>query len=216
MEGWERVLFIMEQEKLNKNSMSRQIGLEQNVTIGAVIKERKNPRATTLKRIAEAFPQYNKEWVMTGKEPIMNNEKEILITNEQEIRYVPLIPISAQGGSLDSFITSMKDCDYEKITSPINNVDIAITVNDTSMAPEFPNGSIVFVQKVNEKAFIDWGKVYVLDTCNGIIMKTLTPSDQKEFIRCVSINDNPIYAPFDIKKDDIFGFYRVRLCLSFK
>lgn len=84
------------------------------------------------------------------------------------------------------------------------------------MADEYPNGSIVLAKRINERAFIDWGEVYVLDTCNGVVVKTLTPSQKEDCVRCVSINPNPIYAPFEVALNDIYGVYRVMLCMAKK
>ncbi|MDR0660069.1 MAG: hypothetical protein LBG19_04550 [Prevotellaceae bacterium] len=47
--------------------------------------------------------------------------------------YVPLLPISAQGGSLNDFIVSVKDRDCERIVSPIKGADFAMTVAGDSM-----------------------------------------------------------------------------------
>ena len=136
--------------------------------------------------------------------------------NEMEFTRVPLLPISAQGGSLNDFVVSVSLQDCEKIISPINGADIAITISGDSMADEYPNGSIVLAKRINERAFIDWGKVYVLDTCNGVVVKTLTPSEKEDCIRCVSINPDPIYAPFEVALNDIYGVYRVMLCMAKK
>jgi phage repressor protein C with HTH and peptisase S24 domain len=124
--------------------------------------------------------------------------------------------LSAQGGSLNDFIVSVKGSDCEKIVSPIKGADWAITVSGDSMAPEFPAGSLVLIKKINEKAFIDWGKVYVLDTCNGTVIKILEPSKKDGYIKCSSINPEPRYAPFEVSFDDIYGIYRVMLCMAVK
>lgn len=129
---------------------------------------------------------------------------------------VPLLPISAQGGSLNEFFVSVKNSDCEQIISPIKGADFAITVAGDSMAPEYPNGSQVLIKKINEKAFIDWGKVFVLDTCNGAVIKVVVPSDREGCIRCVSVNPDPRFAPYDVCLTDIFGIYRVMLCMSIK
>lgn len=34
------------------------------------------------------------------------------------------------------------------------------------MAPEYPSGSRILIKRIDEKAFIEWGRVYVLDTMN--------------------------------------------------
>ena len=129
---------------------------------------------------------------------------------------VPLLPMSAMGGGLNDFVVSVMEHDCEKIVTPIKDVDFAITIAGESMAPEYPNGSVVFIKRINEAAFIDWGKAYVLDTVNGVVVKILTPSNKKNYVRCVSINPDPIYAPFDILMSDIRGIYRIKLCMSIK
>ena len=57
---------------------------------------------------------------------------------------------------------------------------------------------------------MEWGKVYVLDTENGVIVKQLAPSTLGEdFVCCKSFNDAPEFAPFNVPKASIFGIYRV-------
>lgn len=135
-----------------------------------------------------------------------------------ENRYtIPLLPLSAQGGSLNDFVTSVHDYQCEKVISPISGAQMAITVSGDSMAPEFPNGSQVLVKKIDEKIFIEWGRVYVLDTANGVVIKELEPSTKgDEYIKCVSLNEDPRYAPFDVCLDSVYGIYRVMLCMSTK
>lgn len=130
--------------------------------------------------------------------------------------YVPLLPISAQGGSLNDFVVSVKDNDCERVISPVKGADFAMTVSGNSMHPEYPSGSQILIKKINEKAFIDWGKVYVLDTCNGSVIKKILPADDKDprKLKCVSIN--PEYPSFEVSLDDVFGVYRVLLCMSVK
>jgi hypothetical protein len=128
--------------------------------------------------------------------------------------FVPLLPISAQAGTLDDFVVSVKDSDCERVIAPIKGVDFALTVAGDSMAPEYPSGSQILVKKINERAFIDWGRVYVLDTCNGIVIKRIFPSDDPNRFKCVSINSED--PPFDVSCEDIFGVYRVLMCWSVK
>lgn len=130
--------------------------------------------------------------------------------------FVPLLPISAQGGSLNDFIVSVKDSECERVVSPVKGADFAITVAGDSMSPEYPSGSQIFIKKINVNAFIDWGKVYVLDTCNGTVIKRIFPAEDNNprKVKCVSIN--PEYPPFEVSLDNVFGIYRVLLCMSVK
>ena len=128
---------------------------------------------------------------------------------------VPLIPISAQGGSLNDFTASVMEYDCEKVLSPIRDVDFAMTVSGDSMSPEYPSGCQVLVKRINERAFIDWGKVFVLDTINGTIIKKLMPVEgDPEKVTCVSIN--PEYPSFEVGFEHIRGVYRVLMCMSLK
>ena len=159
----------------------------------------------------------SRSWLLTGTEdksiviPSIN-----LVTNLGEAELIPLLPTSAQGGSLNEFLISVKSADCEHLISPIKGADFALNVAGDSMSPEYPSGSKILIKKINEKAFIDWGKVFVLDTCNGIILKKIVPSEKEGCIRCVSINPHPDYAAYDIRMGDIFGMYRVLLCMSEK
>ena len=158
-------------------------------------------------------------WLLTGEgEMLRGNEAEGVVVagrkSEDEVSLVPLLPIAAQGGSLNDFVVSVKENDCERVVSPIRGADFAMPVAGDSMAPEYPAGSQIFIKKINERAFIDWGKVYVLDTCNGSVIKRVFPSDNAEKVKCVSIN--PEYPPFEVSYEDIYGMYRVLLCMSVK
>lgn len=158
-------------------------------------------------------------WLLTGEGDMLVKEKNSAPADNEEvdssdIHTIPLLPISAQGGTFNDFVISVKDSDCERIVSPIKGVDFAMPVSGDSMAPEYPSGSQVLIKKINEKAFIDWGRVYVLDTCNGTVIKKLYPSDNPEKLICKSINSE--YPPFEVLYDDIYGIYRVLMCMSMK
>lgn len=101
------------------------------------------------------------------------------------------------------------------IVSPVRDVTLAVTVNGDSMSPEYPNGSKVFVQRVNEKSFIEWGATYLLNTVNGAVIKNVIPvKDDDTTIICRSINPN--FADFPVNVSDILEWYRVRCCVTIK
>lgn len=128
---------------------------------------------------------------------------------------IPLVPLSAMAGKLTGFsLEGITETDCERIISPIKGVDFAVPVSGESMSPIYPNGSRVLVQEIDPNSFIEWGKVYVLNTCNGIIIKQLRKSEKEGYVSCYSYNDNNIYAPFDIATSDVYGWYKVLMCLS--
>lgn len=129
---------------------------------------------------------------------------------------VPLLPLYAQGGPLNDFVTSIRATDCEKVISPIAGADFAITITGDSMAPEYPSGSRILIKRVDEKAFIEWGRVYVLDTMNGTVVKEVRKGNSDDEVMCYSLNPDPKFQPFAVKLSNIFGFYKVMLCLSLK
>ena len=134
----------------------------------------------------------------------------------QDVSMVRLIPISVQGGPLNDFDSQVRPHDCELMISPIKGVDFAIQVSGDSMAPEYPEGSRVFVKRIKDGTFIEWGRVFVLNTCNGTVLKVLDPSDKENCVRRISLNPDPRYAPFDVNMNDVYGIYRVLLCMSMK
>lgn len=165
-----------------------------------------------IERFNEVFDNtFNLDWLLRGEGEMVASKQE---SGEKAITTL-LLPVSAQGGSLNDFVVSVKGTDCETIISPIKDVDFAIPIAGDSMAPEYPSGSQVLIKKINEKAFIDWGKVFVLDTCNGVVIKRVFPSETEEgVVKCVSIN--PDYPPFEVSLRDVYGIYRVLMCMSLK
>ena len=182
---------------------------------------KKRPSDEKIENIHRAFPDLNTSWLLTGEGEMLKNSSDaqnIAETPEsgEAVYTVPLLPVSAQGGSFNDFVSSVKEVDCEKIVSPVKSVDLAITVSGDSMAPEYPSGCKILIKRINEKAFIEWGKVYVLDTCNGTVIKEVHRGKSEEEIECYSINPDPKFQPFSVRFSDIFGMYRVILCMSLK
>ena len=166
----------------------------------------------TAKKIRERIPNVNIDFLNNGLgSPLLDHEEVVTLSTIQ----VPLLPISAQGGYLDDFETQVNDFECEKVLSPVSGAQLAITITGDSMSPEYPNGSRVLLKKINDKAFIEWGRTYVLDTENGAVVKNVHPCpDDEDSVVCRSINPN--YEPFKIKKSSVRGWYRVLMQMALK
>lgn len=127
---------------------------------------------------------------------------------------VLVIPTGARAGTLADFSTSVAQYDCERMVTPIKGADFAIQVTGDSMSPEYPSGSVILIKKINENAFIEWGKTYVLDTENGAVIKNIRRTDNPQVIECVSLN--PAYQPFTMDTKYINGWYRVLMVLALK
>ena len=127
---------------------------------------------------------------------------------------IPILPVEAIAGTMLEFFQSVKDYDCERMISPIKGVDYAIKIYGDSMSPEYPSGSICLIKRIDEKQFVAWNEVYVLDTDNGAVIKKIRKTDKEGVVECVSIN--PAYQPFTIETIYIHGWYRVLMVMSVK
>lgn len=125
-----------------------------------------------------------------------------------------VIPTGARGGTLGDFADSVREYECERMVSPVRGADYAMQITGDSMSPEYPSGSQIIIKKINEKAFIEWGKVYVLDTENGAIIKQIRRTESPDRVECVSLN--PAYQPFQVECKYIRGWYRVLMVLALK
>lgn len=127
---------------------------------------------------------------------------------------LPVIPVEAMAGTLGEFADSIHAYDCERMVSPIKGADYAIKVCGDSMTPEIPNGSQIIIKKIFEEEFVEWGKIFCLDTRNGAVIKRIYPTENPEVVECRSTN--PDYPPFRINVKSINGWYRVLMVLSLK
>lgn len=134
--------------------------------------------------------------------------------NVMQMGTLPVIPTQAMAGTLGEFADSIHSYDCERMVSPIKGADYAIKVCGDSMTPEIPNGSQILIKKIYEEEFIEWGKIFCLDTKNGAVIKRIYPTDDPEIVECRSIN--PAYPPFTINCRHINGWYRVLMVLALK
>ena len=189
----QRIEEIKKYANLSANALSKEIGLK-NPQIFYDIKAGKCGISKDLAtKIKDRFFNFNFTWILTGKGDMLEAENKLSAPDYSDIKMIPLLPLAAQGGSLNEFIVS---------------------VSGDSMEPEYPSGAKILLKKINEKAFIEWGRVYVLDTCNGSVIKKIMPGPTAESVTCISLNQH--YPPFEVAFGDMYGMYRVLMLLSEK
>ena len=171
-----------------------------------------------LSDIIRAFPELNRDWLLFGEGEMLTTgtapppEEEKSAEHSQLIpappgKGIPLIPLPAMAGFLKGatsinpneiewyFVPAFKDCTF------------LIRVKGDSMAPRYLSGDIVACREVHDTAtFFQWGKPYVLDTDQGVVLKRVRRSELPKHVLCVS--DNPDYEPFDVP---IAGIYHLAI-----
>jgi len=167
-----------------------------------------------LVRFNDAFSNiFSLEWLLHGKGEMLASQNHPSPPIPTPNR-VYLIPATAWGRSLADYTPQILERDCKKIENPCVGAELAIQVYGESMAPSYPPGSIIFVKKVNQEMFIEWGRVYLLDTRNGSVLKRIVPAQSEDSIICESLN--PDYASFTILTTYILNMYKVLGCLTFE
>ena len=179
-------------------------------TISSILNEKRKLSRGMVARISSLFPDLNGEWLMTGDGEMLRDEHAL--ANEEERmseNQVPLIPASAFAGKVKGFApdsVSLESCEY--VNTPVKGAEMAIPITGDSMEPDYPDGSIAYISRINEHAFIPWGHTVILDTENGAFIKRIYPDNQDdEYVWAKSIN--PEYPPMHIPKSSIFRMFRV-------
>lgn len=184
---------------------------------GFVCKVGDSIRRAKLENISAIYPELNTNWLLTGVGSMLNEEQQDTYINKvEDVEYhlVPVVPYSAMGGTPTEFLpTGVRKNECEHIISPIK-ADIVVQVTGDSMAPVFPSGSRVLAVKINSEDFIEWGRIYILVTDSGFVIKQVRKSDKDGYVSCFSFNDNSIYAPFDIAINKIREWYIVKGSLA--
>lgn len=119
---------------------------------------------------------------------------------------LPLIPLDAVAGLPGNDNDGVRLDDCERYTIPefsAKGAQYLIRVSGTSMLPKYNNGDILACRKIDEMTFFQWGKVYVMDTRQGALVKKVFPDDNNpDNILCVSENKED-FPPFTLPKSEI-------------
>ena len=130
-------------------------------------------------------------WLLTGEGEMLKSDNNTPAVAE------PQLGTDVEGVNLDTI--------EERYVVPLFDgmkMDFMISVRGSSMYPKYNSGDVVACRMVQELLFVQWNKVYVLDTISqGVIIKRLKKSDKEGFVICKS--DNEQYEPFEIPMSDI-------------
>lgn len=163
-----------------------------------------------LVKILSNLPEIDANWLLMDRGSMLKPEATPVLQSRET--GTPLLPVEAWGGSLSGSSITVLAEQCKKYNVPISNIDYLIPIAGDSMMPDYCPGDVVGIKKINESAFIEWGKVYVLDTCNGVVIKEVQPSGNEGCITCISRNAPTKYKPFDISLNPeyFYGMYAVK------
>lgn len=170
-------------------------------TINAIKKN--GPTASVLQKISSTCPELNLHWLITGYGEMLNEKG-----GGDRSPAIPLLPFSAVAGSLaeNTPVDLLHAIDtYVVPDFSARSADCAVRVDGDSMYPKYSNGDILAIRIIKDPTFFQWGRVYVLSTNQGCVIKRLFPDpDDPDGIICHSEN-SANYPDYKINKQDIIG-----------
>ncbi len=145
-------------------------------------------------------------WLLTGEGEMLKSDNNTPAVAEPQLPSgVPMLPFDAFAGIGTDVEGVNLDTIEERYVVPLFDgmkMDFMISVRGSSMYPKYNSGDVVACRMVQELLFVQWNKVYVLDTISqGVIIKRLKKSDKEGFVICKSENEQ--YEPFEIPMSDI-------------
>ncbi|MEG2164360.1 MAG: S24 family peptidase [Bacteroidales bacterium] len=209
----ERIRAIISYLNISDSEFAQRINIPQG-TISNIFNRNTSPSITVLKNIITHIGVISPEWLLTGEGEMLRAEDIPCIESKaslvpEELKRIggtaPLYDsVAAAGyGSFDEMLTAEKVVDNYVLPQEFKRVDFLIRVTGDSMEPHYLSGDIIACRIINEKQFVQWGKVYVAATKEqGLLVKRLDTNNDNSI---VAVSDNPTYKPFIIGPDQICG-----------
>lgn len=207
---------ILDELDLRAPTFAKNIGLNHQRIHDIQSGKTKSISSQVANAIKSKYSQFNITWLLTGEGNMfadLGNKEHVDdivgdVLNEYGItsrKTYPLIPIEAVAGyGEDNNGVTYEDCEQYLVPEfEARGMEFLIRVSGSSMYPKYSNGDVLACKKIPEVLFFQWGKVYVIDSSQGQLVKRIFPdNDNTDNIVCVSDNKEN-YPPFSMPKSDI-------------
>lgn len=205
----DKILALRQHTGMSLKRLAEECGIGTPQTIYDIKNGKHGISREVASRIHTRFPEVSLSWLLAGVGEMLDSSDtypdmpEISITNR-----VPLVPISAFAGPIREFYSDgVRSQECETIFSPTSGAELAITVSGDSMEPNLMDGTIIFIKRINDEAFIPWGHTMVIDTENGAFVKDIYPGTDSNTV--IAHSKNTRYPDMVIPRTSIYGIYRV-------
>lgn len=201
MEIVQRIKTLIEEKfgARGTTSFAKAIGVEQ-VTLSRQLNGQRGVSLDVIESVLKTFPDVSAEWLLRGEDV-----KSIESNREGDsVKTLPRIPYDAEAGRLTDAVDGITEmqCERLAVVAAFPKYDFTIRVTGRSMEPMYFAGDEVACLRVNESQFLQWGRVHVLDTSQGVVIKRIY--ENGDSIRCSSFN--PEYPDFNVPKADIRSY----------
>ena len=161
-----------------------------------------------LARIIEKFPELNLYWLISGQgemleQPCSKKLEKIQEENTSPLLGIPLIK-NLRISDWDKPETKKKlQAKQQYVVPEFKKVkaDFILKVKGTGMYPKYNNEDSLACKIIPLDSYIEWNRVYLIETSQGVMAKRIQQSTNKNNVLCAS--DNVNYATFELSKNKI-------------
>lgn len=191
-------------------AFERSIGMS-NASFGKSLKNNGAIGTDKLENILSEYPDISPTWLLTGEGEMIKdlNDKITIIPVNSPDGGIPLVPIDAWAGLFHGEeAVALSDCEHFFVPA-FKDADFLIPVRGDSMIPRYYSGDLVACKFLPlSDIFFQWGKVYVLDTNQGALIKKVRPGSSDDTITLIS--ENTDYEPFELPRSCIYNIALVQ------
>ena len=191
----------------NKSEISDTLGVSPS-KFSEILKERMNVSADLLASVISAYTMISPSWLLTGEGPMLKEDTDNVVKAskaEPSADGLPLVPIEAVAGFNGDDMPGVRLEDCLRYVVPefaAAGAEYLIRVSGSSMYPKYSSGDILACRRIPEIDFFQWGKIYVIDSSQGAMVKRIYQcEDDAACVLCKSDNDK--YPPFTLPKSAI-------------
>ena len=195
----DRVVAVLKHIGMNVNRASKMLGIPQR-TLNRQVNEGGNISMDLVYAILNNVPEISPAWLIAGEGPMLAGEEAPSIDT---VPFYEDLPLSA--GNRDAF-NPAQEKPSAFFSIPTCQADFYFPVSGSSMEPEFNDGDVVGVKRVERSEGIVHGAVYMIVTNeNRMIKRCYHDNNDPNLIWCVS----PNYPSFPINKNDVCALFKV-------
>jgi hypothetical protein len=175
------------------------LGIPQR-TLNRQVNEGGNISMDLVYAILNNVPEISPAWLIAGEGPMLVGEEAPSIDT---VPFYEDLPLSA--GNRDAF-NPAQEKPSAFFSIPTCQADFYFPVSGSSMEPEFNDGDVVGVKRIDRSEGIVHGAVYMIVTNeNRMIKRCYHDNNDPNLIWCVS----PNYPSFPINKNDVCALFKV-------
>ena len=208
MNAKERLLSFLTYLNIGQSKFERQVGISR----GYINNNKGNLGAEIIKKISDAYPELNTEWLVKGNGNMLKSEDAPSVSYTNGVPYYDVDFI----GGFDIVINDQTTKpDYMIDFKPYEKATCWCNITGHSMEPEINHGDIIALREIKDISFLPFGEIYAIITTNGMrTVKRLAKSDNPECYMLIPTNKSPEYGEQELPKKYIERVYHVLGCIK--